>query len=96
MRTQLMKSYFECPECPFLDSDPKYAYGAEFGFLYCMLLFAERDDCSDLDAPTIGHTVALANKDQILLLVEKMGWDVVKMEEIELYWLHLELKQRPN
>ena len=65
---------------PFLDTDPKYAYGVEFGMLRMEL--KERDEVS-------GY-YCRANQDQILLLLSRLGWNVVKMEIHDADWFWLE------
>jgi hypothetical protein len=74
--------------CPFLDSDPAYARGVEFGILWTRLRAS--------DGP-IGDYFTRANQDQILLAASRLGWSV---EEIRLagkdwFWCRLEKTPAP-
>lgn len=68
---------------PFLDPDPKYAHGVEFGMLHMEL--KERDEVS-------GY-YCRANQDQILLLLSRLGWTVGKIESHDEHWFWLEAHQ---
>jgi len=52
--------------CPFLDSSPEYARGVEFGILFERMKFEEE----------IIDLFLMENQDQILLLVNRLGWTV--------------------
>lgn len=65
---------------PFLDRDPKYAYGVEFGMLYEEMKVVDR----------ISDNFCLANQDQILLLMSRLGWRVEHTEVIDKDWFHIE------
>ena len=64
---------------PFLDRDNKYAYGVEFGILYEQLKHSD----------SISELFCLANQDQILLLLSRLGWRVIKMEALDEFWFSL-------
>lgn len=77
--------------CPFLDADPKYALGVEFGMLYAQL--------RDADEPVSGYFTT-ANQDQILLAASRLGWSVAEMKQWEehpddWFWLRLEKAAAP-
>lgn len=65
---------------PFLNPDPAYCYGVEFGRLYEQMKQSDSIDDSF-------HT---ENQDQILLLFSRLGWTVGKMDVIDEHWFHIE------
>jgi hypothetical protein len=60
---------------PFLDDDPKFAHGVEFGLLYGRMRYGEEDKIEDY--------FTTANQEQITLLANRLGWRVVAMEPWE-------------
>ncbi len=50
--------------CPFLDDDPRFAFGVEFGLLWARMKDGE---------PIAGY-FTVANQDQILLAASRLGW----------------------
>lgn len=72
--------------CPFLNADPVYAHGVEFGMLYARM--------RDTDEP-IGDYFARANQDQILLLASRAGWRVVEMRSESRDWFWLLMEKSP-
>jgi hypothetical protein len=76
--------------CPFLDHDPRFAHGVEFGMLWADLTTGTED--------RIASYFTTQNQDQILLAASRLGWAVVKMEPWELFpdhWFYLEM-ERPK
>jgi hypothetical protein len=71
--------------CPFLNHDPVYAYGVEFGILYTRM----RNGA----ATVIEDYFCRANQDQILLLASRLRWRVTKMKRWGHDWLLLRLEQ---
>lgn len=70
--------------CPFLDRNPRFAYGVEFGLLYArMQLHSE-----------IRDYFCLANQEQILLLVNRMGWQVLEMEDHDGEWFFCHISKK--
>ena len=70
--------------CPYLDQDPKYALGVEFGIIWMRM----RDDNEDV----IQEYFTTANQDQILLACPRLGWRCVEMKRWDEFWTwyHLE------
>lgn len=52
--------------CPFLTDDPTYAYGVEFGMLFCEMSRKRK----------IRGYYCRRNQEQILLLANRLGWEV--------------------
>ena len=65
---------------PFLNRDVTYAYGVEFGQLYEQTKHEER----------VAGYYCLANQDQILLLLSRLGWHVDAMKPHDKDWFWLE------
>ena len=63
--------------CPFLNSDPVYAHGVEFGLLYARM--------RDSDEPVADYFTR-ENQDQILLLANRLGWSVVEVRAWDKTW----------
>jgi hypothetical protein len=71
--------------CPFLDSNPRFAYGVEFGMLYVRM--------RDGNESEISGYFCRANQDQILLAASRMGWHVTEMKPWGRDWLWLNLEK---
>jgi hypothetical protein len=74
--------------CPFLDHDPKFAYGVEFGTLYVRM----REGTEDV----IEGYFCRANQDQILLACSRMGWRVAVMEPQGRDWMWFRLEKNSS
>ncbi len=59
---------------PFLNEDPVYAFGVEFGQLYARMRSGEE---------VIEDYFTIQNQDQILLMASRLGWRVVECEQRE-------------
>jgi hypothetical protein len=57
---------------PFLDNDPKFAYGVEIGMLYAEMRDAE-------PGAVIDGLRLRANQEQILLMANRLGWEVLEL-----------------
>ena len=71
--------------CPFLNDDPAFAYGVEFGLLFARMGSGEGE--------VFGY-FCIENQEQILLLASRLGWDVVEMKPWQVapdqtFWLHI-------
>jgi hypothetical protein len=67
---------------PFLDDNPVYAYGVEFGLLYAEMR----------QKPAVIKNYFLRpNQEQILLLANRMGYLVVSMKPWDNSWFFLHL-----
>jgi len=71
--------------CPFLDHDPKYAYGVEFGMLYCRMRNSSEN--------VVEGYFCRANQDQILLLASRIGWRVATMKPWGRDWMWFRLER---
>lgn len=58
--------------CPFLNADPAFAFGVEFGMLW------ERMRRGDADE--IGQYFTTANEEQIRLAAGRLGWDIAEIK----------------
>lgn len=69
--------------CPFLNGEPAYAHGVEFGMLYCQM--------RDSDEPVEGY-FHRENQDQILLAASRLGWTAedIKAHDDFWFWVRLE------
>src|ERR1035438_5813349 len=65
--------------CPFLTDDPLFAYGVEFGLLYVRMQTARR----------IRDYFCRDNQERILLLANRLGWKVKKVEPFDKDWFWL-------
>lgn len=72
--------------CPFLNSDPTFAFGVEFGLLYA------RMQASD---DSIGQYFTIQNQDQILLAASRLGWSVEEMRPWGKDWFWCRLEKEP-
>jgi hypothetical protein len=75
--------------CPFLDHDPRFAYGVEFGMLFARM--------RDGDEGEIAGYYCMANQDQILLLASRLGWSVDELRPWgrDWFWCRLERGTAP-
>lgn len=73
--------------CPFLNDDPVFAYGIEFGMLYRRMVYDENGVIEDY--------FCRANQDQILLLASRLRWRVKLMKPWGKDWIlfHLEKEE---
>ncbi len=69
---------------PFLNPDPVYAFGVEFGLLYPQM--------RDGDGP-IEDYFTIQNQDQILLAASRLGWTVAEMEPWGDDWFFVRLEK---
>ena len=69
---------------PFLNPDPVYAFGVEFGMLYPQL----RDD-----SEPISEYFTIQNQDQILLAASRLGWVVAEMKPWKADWFFVRLEK---
>jgi len=58
--------------CPFLNSDPVYAFGAEFGMLFMRMVHGDED--------SIREYFSTENQEQITLAANRLGWRIIKMK----------------
>jgi hypothetical protein len=67
--------------CPFLNDDPVFAYGVEFGMLYARM---QAED-------TIQDYFCRENQEQILLLANRLGWtvNVVRPHDEGWFWCEM-------
>lgn len=75
--------------CPFLDDDPAYARGVEFGLL-CAQMGAALAAAAGGPAVVRGYYLR-ANQDQILLLASRQGWGVRGLANWDRDWFFAEL-----
>lgn len=81
--------------CPFLSDDPTYARGVEFGLL-CARMGAALAAAGGGPA-VVRDYFLLENQEQILLLANRTGWTVAKMElwaQAPHEWFWLELRHK--
>ena len=71
--------------CPFLNHNPVYAYGVEFGMLWCKLQDPEIDVIEDY--------FLLANQEQITLAANRLGWHIVEMRSWGKDWMWVEMRR---
>jgi hypothetical protein len=71
--------------CPFLNDDPVFAYGVEFGMLYARM---------NGESPEIADYFCLENQEQILLLASRLGWHIRETEQYgrDWFWCVMERK----
>lgn len=67
--------------CPFLTDDPMFAYGVEFGLLYTRM---QTDN-------EVRDYFCRANQERILLLANRLGWRVEKVERFDKFWFWCEM-----
>lgn len=74
--------------CPFLNDDPVYAFGVEFGMLYARM--------QGSDDP-IASYFTIQNQDQILLTASRLGWSVEEIEPwgSDWFWCRMERAAAP-
>ena len=70
--------------CPFLTDDPMFAHGVEFGLLYARMQ----------SAAEIRDYFCRANQERILLLANRLGWSVRKIEPWDEDWFWCVMKRR--
>lgn len=73
--------------CPFLNPEPVYAYGVEFGMLYVRM--------RDSDEPVADYFTR-ENQDQILLLASRLGWSVEEMRPWGKDWFWCKMERVPT
>jgi len=73
--------------CPFLNSDPVYAYGVEFGMLYARMQTSDEQ---------VADYFCRENQDQILLLASRLGWSVVELKPWDENWFWLRIEKEPT
>lgn len=73
-------------ECPFLDSNPKFALGVEFGMLYVTMLFSSE--------PRISGCFHRDNQEQILLAANRLGWSVKRIKPLDETWFKCWMERR--
>lgn len=69
--------------CPFLDDDPKYAHGVEFGMLWEQFKTGE----------PIKGLYLMGNQEQILLALNRLGWRILKVKAHDDCWFWLEAER---
>lgn len=72
--------------CPFLDDDPRFAHGFEFGKLFQTMKTEDK----------ISGYFMTDNQEQITLLCNRTGWTVVSMEpwaEHPDQWIWIEMEK---
>jgi hypothetical protein len=69
--------------CPFLTDDPMFAYGVEFGMLFARMKRERR----------IKDYFCRANQEQILLLANRLGWKIKKIEPWDKFWFRLVMEK---
>lgn len=67
--------------CPFLTDNPMFAYGVEFGLLFARM--KEETEIKDY--------FCRANQERVLLLANRLGWCVDKIERYDKCWFWLEM-----
>jgi hypothetical protein len=72
--------------CPFLNADPVYAFGVEFGMLYARMRSS--------DEP-IGDYFTIQNQDQILLAASRLGWSVEEIRKWGDGWFWCRMEKTP-
>lgn len=74
--------------CPFLDGNPVFANGVEFGMLYSRM-----KEESEIDG--YFHTV---NQEQITLLANRLGWQILKLRKWKLgpEWTRIHMRRRED
>ena len=70
---------------PFLTDDPVYAYGVEFGMLYSRL----RNEAETV----IADCFLTANQEQILLVANRLGWQLIEMKPWVKGWFWCRLER---
>jgi hypothetical protein len=73
--------------CPFLTDDPVYAYGVEFGMLYAKMQGGV-DEIQDY--------FCLQNQEQIMLLANRLHWQVREMSPWGKDWFWCVLEKGPG
>jgi hypothetical protein len=72
--------------CPFLNNDPTFAYGVEFGLLYARMRSGVK---------RVKGYFCRENQDQILLLANRLGWTVRKLKPWDEGWFWCVLEKTP-
>ncbi len=75
-------------EMPFLNHDPNFAFGVEFGMFFAKLLAAEEAGVREIE-----DYFMTENQDQILLAASRRGWRVARMEPWREQWFSLRLEK---
>lgn len=73
--------------CPFLNADPVYAFGVEFGMLYVEMR-------AENPAP-IARYFTTENQDQILLAASRLGWTVEEIKPWGKDWFWCRMEKYP-
>jgi len=68
--------------CPFLNPDPLFAFGVEFGLLYAEMRKGE---------PIAGY-FCRKNQEQILLAANRLGWSVTECRPHDKDWFWIEME----
>ncbi len=71
---------------PFLNEDPTYAHGVEFGMLYTKMQNPDVDRIEDF--------FRTENQEQITLLANRTGWTVESMKPWKDGWILIALVRR--
>jgi len=71
--------------CPFLNQDPAYALGVEFGLLWGLMQ-------DEVTAELEGYFTR-ANQDQILLACNRLGWRAAEMKPHDEGWMWYRLER---
>ena len=69
--------------CPFLIDDPLCAYGVEFGLLFARMKSQK----------VIKDYFCLGNQERILLLANRLGWQVKKLKPFGKDWFWIAMKK---
>ncbi len=72
--------------CPFLNPDPVYAYGVEFGLLYARMQHS---------GEPVADYFTRANQDQILVLASRLGWSVEEIRPWDKDWFWCRMEKVP-
>lgn len=68
--------------CPYLNSDLNYSLGVEFGVFVCFMQAGEQ----------FSGYFFIENQEQMLLLVNRMGWQVKEMERHDDEWFFMDVE----
>jgi len=69
--------------CPFLNDDPTYSLGVEFGMLYARMQAEDR----------VADYFSRKNQEQILLAANRLGWRVVEVRSQNKDWFWCEMEK---
>lgn len=68
---------------PFLNLDPVYAFGVEFGQLYAEMRAP--------DPEPIERCLTRTNQDQVLLAASRLGWTVDEIKKQDRHWFWIRM-----